>query len=160
MATWHRLNVLAGASLVAMTVLANFILIQAYEQRLAAAAAALQERNEALRKLEAERDSRLLDLSRDLALALADIIGHCEAARQLPRAGDAAQALAAVEDRAQALQSVIRAIVQLRDRGEGLTDFVPAILAEYEEHLKTHPRDHPLLPPPPLRPAEPQKSPG
>lgn len=47
MATWHRLNVLAGASLVAMTVLANFILIQAYEQRLAAAAAP-QERNEAL----------------------------------------------------------------------------------------------------------------
>jgi hypothetical protein len=150
MVTWHRLNVLVGASLVTMTILASFVLIQGYEQKLAAAAAALKEKNEALRALEAERDTRLLDLSRDLALALADITYRCEEARQLPKAFDPVEVLTTVESRASALQSVIRAMVQLRDRGDGLTDWVPAVLEEYEEYLKSHPRDHPLPPPRPL----------
>lgn len=143
MVTWHRLNVLVGASLVTMTVLASFVLIQGYERRLAAAAAALKEKNEALRALEAERDTRLLDLSGDLALALADIINRCEEVRQLPKAFDPVEALAAVESRASALQSVIRAMIELRDRGDGLTEWVPAVLEEYEAYLKTLRRNGP-----------------
>jgi hypothetical protein len=136
MATWHRINVLVGAVLVGATVLAAFVVIQNYEQRLAAAARALDEKNEALRSLEAERDTRLLDLSRDLALALADIIFTSEAARGLPRTCDPIAALQKVEERAGELQTVIRAMVQLRDRGDELTDRLPAILAEYQAYAE------------------------
>ena len=109
MVTGHRLNALISAALVAVVTLAFFRLIQAYEQRLARAAVALRERNEALRALEAERDTRLLELSRDLALALAEILWRCAEARQLPKAFDAQETLATVETRADELQSVIRA---------------------------------------------------
>src|SRR5689334_6718840 len=70
----HRLNALIAASLVAVVVLATFVLIQRYEQRVAALADELKRKNAALRALEAERDIRLVALARDLALALADIV--------------------------------------------------------------------------------------
>lgn len=140
MVTGHRLNALVSILLVAGVTLAFFRLIQGYEQRLARAAAALREKNEALRALEAERDTRLLDLSRDLALALTDILWRCEEARQLPKTFDAQETLSAVEARAHELQQVIRAMVELRDHGDGLTDRVPAILEEHQRYLQEHPR--------------------
>jgi hypothetical protein len=48
----HRLNALIGTALVAAVVLATFALIQRYEQRLAVAVRALNEKNEALRTLD------------------------------------------------------------------------------------------------------------
>jgi len=140
MVSGHRLNALVSAVLVAGVTLAFFRLVQGYEQRLARAAAALREKNEAFRALEAERDTRLLDLSRDLALALAEILWRCEEARQLPKAFDAQKTLTAVETRIHELQSVIRAMVELRHHGDGLTDKVPAILEEYQRYRDEHPR--------------------
>lgn len=69
-----------------------------------------------------------------------DILWRCEEARQLPKAFDAHETLTTIETRIHELQSVIRAMVELRDHGDGLTDKVPAILEEYERYRDEHPR--------------------
>ncbi len=136
----HRVNALAGIVLVAGTTLVFFSLIQAYERRLSEAATRLRERNEDLRALEEARDTRLLDLSRDLALTLADILMVCEEARHFPKTFDPLAALEKVEGRAGVLQAVIRSMIALRDQGDGLTERTPAILEEYERYRREHPR--------------------
>src|SRR5262249_17386771 len=69
MVTGHRLNALIAALLVGGVLLAAFRLLQQYEEQLATAAEELRQKNEALSLLEAERDTRLFQLARDLALA-------------------------------------------------------------------------------------------
>ena len=93
---------------------------------------ALQERTEALRALEVERDTRLLDLARDLALALVRITDQCEIALQFPAAGDATETLASVKAQAHDLYEVQRALVALERDGTGITRYLPAILEDYE----------------------------
>jgi hypothetical protein len=137
--TGHRLNVLVAAGLVAGTVLALFVVIQRYEQQLASAAVALREKNEALRALEAERDTGLLDLARDLVLTLVDITEQCETARGLADPSRVTEALARVEERARGLQSVVRSLISLREEGAGLTEFLPAVLDDYRRHHEASP---------------------
>jgi hypothetical protein len=136
----HRLNALIGAALVAGVVLATFALIQSYEQRLAAAVRALTEKNEALRALEAERDSRLVDLAGDLSLALAEIVDECEVALSLPTKNSTPETLTAVQARAKKLGGVVHSLVELRQQGDSLTRSLPAILEEYQRYREAHPR--------------------
>jgi hypothetical protein len=133
MAMGHRLNVLMAAILVAVTVLALFRIIQQYEQQLASAAVALREKNEALRALESERDTGILDLARDLALVLVDLMEQCEVARKLTDPARATEALARVEERAHELQSVLRSLIDLREDGAGLTEYLSPVLDDYCE---------------------------
>lgn len=149
----HRLNALIAASLVAVVVLATFVLIQRYEQRLAAMADELKRKNEALRALEAERDTRLVALARDLAVALADIVTRCEVARGLPEDIDAAEEFAAIEARAHTFQTVISAMIDLKHEGAGLTEALPSILDEYQRHREAHPKQAPSSRPAPELPA-------
>lgn len=139
MVTGHRLNAIVGAVLVAGVTLAFFQLIQGYERQLAEAAQEYLERNERLRALEAGRDTRLLQLSQELALAIADILWRCEEARGLPKFCDPAETLAGVEERLHGLQTVVQAMVELREESKGLTEKVPAILEEYERYRRQHP---------------------
>lgn len=135
----HRLNALIAAVLVSGAVLGFFVIIQGYERQLAATAVALREKNEALRAFEAERDTRLLDLARDLALTLVDISDRCEIALSLSGPPDARATLAEVRDRASQLQLVVRALIGLREDGTGLTEFLPAVLETYERHGEPQP---------------------
>jgi signal transduction histidine kinase len=159
MVTGHRLNALIGAGLVAVVVLTTFVLIQRYEWQLVAAAEALQQKSEALQALEAERDTRLVDLAADLALVLTEIIDQCEVALRLSDAGKAPEALAAVGARAHELGAVVRSLVEMKRKGDGLTNRLPAILEEYQRHrdeylrnqewyqryLATHPSHKPYV---------------
>jgi hypothetical protein len=153
MITGHRLNALIAAGLVALVVLATFVLIQRYEQRLAALADELKRKNEALRALEAERDTRLVDLARDLALALAEIVTRCEVARGLPESVNAVEEFAAIEARAHVFQTVISSMIDLKHEGAGLTEVLPSILEEYQRHREAHPKQPPLSRRSPERPS-------
>jgi hypothetical protein len=133
----HRVNFLVAAVLVTGVILAFFVLIQGYEQELAAAAVALRERNEALRTLEAERDTRLLDLARDLALALVEISNQCEIALGMPDSTDTLGTLSGVKDRADQIHSVVRSLIELRQEGTGLTEFLSAVLEDYRRFRET-----------------------
>jgi hypothetical protein len=132
----HRVDALVATALVTSVVLAVFVLIQKYERHLARAAVALRRKNEALRALEAERDTGLLDLARDLALVLVDITEQCEIARSLTDPSHAIQALAKVEERAHSLQSAVRSLIDLREEGAGLTEYLPPLLDDYRRHRK------------------------
>jgi hypothetical protein len=146
MVVGHRLNALVGGSLVAGVVLVTFRLLQEYEQRLAAALEEVREKNEALRALEAERDSRLVDLARDLSLTIAEVVERCEVALQLPTAHGAPEALAAVRDRAGQLGAVARAMVELKQHGTSLTRQLSPILEEYERaRMSSQPPRGPVL---------------
>jgi hypothetical protein len=134
MITGHRLNALIGAGLVAGVVLATFILIQRYEQRLAEAAASLREKNEALRSLEAERDTRLVSLAQDLVLGLVEINSQCEIALGASGPSHAAETLRIVKQRVDDLGATVRAIVEMKQDGSGLIHPLPAILEEHEKH--------------------------
>jgi hypothetical protein len=135
----HRLNAGVAAVLVGAVVLAFFVLLQQYEQQLAAAAEALRQKNEALRALEAGRDSRLLDLTRDLALALVDITNHCEIALSLPETGDARKTLADVNARARRLHTVARALLELEREGAEQSHPLPALLEGCERAREIQP---------------------
>jgi hypothetical protein len=137
--TGHRLNALVAAALVSGTVLGCFIVVQRYEQQLAAAAVALRQKNEALRALEAERDTRLVDLARDLALILGDITTQCHVALSLSVPGTDRKTLQAVKERAEELPAVVRSLIELREDGAGLTEFLPAVLETYERYRETRP---------------------
>jgi hypothetical protein len=113
-----------------VVVLATFILIQGYEQRLSEAAEALRQKNAALSALEAERDTRLVELASDLAVALADIVSRSEVALSFPGAVDAMEEFTAMERHAHEMQSVIDAMVQLRRNGARLDHHLPP--AEYQ----------------------------
>jgi signal transduction histidine kinase len=130
----HRVSFLMGAGLVTGVVLAFFRLIQDYEQELARATAAIREKNEALRALEAERDTRLLNLAGDLAVALADITQECEIALNLGGPKTAVESLTTIKARSDELQTVIRALIDLRRHGVGLTEYLPAVLDDYQRH--------------------------
>lgn len=134
MITGHRLNALIAAGLVTLVIVASFLLIQQYEQQLAAAVRELQRKNDALRDHEVERDLRLLELSRDLALALVDINNKCDIALTYPKSVDSLETLAEVKARATELYEVQRALVELERQGAALIDYLPAILGDYQRH--------------------------
>jgi hypothetical protein len=89
---------------------------------------ALRRKNEALRGLEADRDTGLLNVARDLALALVEITEQCEVARSLADPAHATEALAQIEERACRLQSAVRSLIDLREEGTGLTEDLPPLL--------------------------------
>jgi hypothetical protein len=136
-ATVYPLDALVGASLVGLVLLAAFALIQRREQQLATTAEYLQRTSEALRSLEAERDSRLVDLVRDLGVVLVKIIVTCEIAQQLPEAGKASEALAAVKAQADELGAIVRSLADLKQEGAVVTP-LPAILEEYQRHREDY----------------------
>jgi hypothetical protein len=132
MVVGHRLNALIAALLVAIVVLAAFHLIQDYERRLAEAARALAEKNEALRALEAERDTRLVDLARDLAFAVANLNVLCDVAEGLPTPAVTVGVIEDLRAHARQLQPVVNSLLELKHDGQGLTTALPAILTDYE----------------------------
>jgi hypothetical protein len=138
-ATAHHVSAIVAALLVTGVTLAVFRLIQRYERQLARSAVALRRKNEALRGLEAERDTGLLDLARDLALALVEITEQCEIARGLADPAHAMEALARVEERARHLQTAVHSLIDLREEGTGLTEYLPPILDDYHRHRKVAP---------------------
>jgi signal transduction histidine kinase len=137
-ATVYPLDALVGASLVGLVLLAAFALIQRREQQLATTAESLRRTSEALRSLEAERDSRLVDLARDLAVVLAEIIERCEIAERLPEAEKASEALTAVKARADELGAIVRSLVELKQEGAAVVTPLPEILVEYQRHREEH----------------------
>ena len=136
----RRIDTIVSVLLVAVAALAFLRLIQAYEGRLARFAVNLRETNKRLRALEAERDARLLDLSRDLSLVLTHVLWRSEEARQFPEAFDREEALAEGERLVGSLQAVIRAMIELRHHGDGLTERVPEILEEYSRFVEAQAR--------------------
>jgi len=136
MVTGHRLNGLIAALLVGGVLLAAFRLLQQYEEQLATAAEGLRQKNEALSLLEAERDTRLFPLARDLALALAGVIANCEVALGLPDARAAMQAIAAAKTHAEGIQEVVRRLIALEHTSDGLLDSLPAILDAYDRERR------------------------
>jgi hypothetical protein len=132
MITGHRLNALIAAILVGSVLLVAFRLIQQYEEQLAAAAEELRQKNEALSRLEAERDTRLFELARDLALALAGVTANCEVALGLPDARAGMDAIASAGTHADRIQGIVRRLIDLEHTSDGLVDSLPAILDAYE----------------------------
>jgi hypothetical protein len=129
--TSYPVDLLLSAAFVVPLVAAAFLIVRDYERRLADATRSLESRTEALRRVEAERNTRLLDLSGDLALTVADIIYTSESARHLPEACDPMEALQRVETHAADLQVIIHHLVWLREQANEATEEPTRILEEY-----------------------------
>jgi hypothetical protein len=127
-ATAHHVSAAVAALLVTGVTLAVFRLVQRYERHLAHAAVALRRKNEALRALEADRDTGLLNVARDLALVLVDLTEQCEVARGLADPAQVIQTLVRIQQRAHNLQAALRALIDLREEGTGLTEYLPPLL--------------------------------
>jgi hypothetical protein len=127
-----------GAALVGLVVLAAVALMQRREQQWATTANSLRRTSEALQSLEAERDSRLVGLARDLAVVLVEIMERCEIAERLPEAEKASEALTAVKARADELGAIVRSLVELKQEGAAVVMPLPEILEEYQRHREEY----------------------
>src|SRR6266542_140600 len=109
MVAGHEVNVLGAALLLTGALLALFGVIQMYERQSADTGRLLDEKTQALLAHDTQRDRELLDLTRDLALALVEITDRCDSALTFPETVDPLETLAVVKARAQELYQVERA---------------------------------------------------
>jgi hypothetical protein len=128
----HGVNVLGAGLLVTGGLLVLFAVLQMYERQSADRGRVLDEQTQGLLIHDAQRDRQLLDLARDLALALVEITNRCDLALRFPEAVDARETLAAVKARAQELYRVERALVDLEQDEATLLRDMNALLYDYQ----------------------------
>jgi hypothetical protein len=142
MAVGHGVNLLGAALFVTGGLLAIFAVLQMYERQTADAGRLLDEKTQGLLAHDAAQDLQLLDLTRDLALALVEINERCDLALAFPESADPFEALRAIKGRAQALYHVEQALVELeRDEATLVQDLNALLYDYYSQRLETPPRE-------------------
>ena len=99
-----------------------FRMVARYEHALERLNAELAAANDALCRLEATRDEKLLDLARDLSLSLADLIGHAQIALQSTTDLPNIKTFSRAVDDAQSLRAIAHELLELKH----MADAVPA----------------------------------
>lgn len=123
MATNHGLDALVTALIVAAISVLVFSILRRYEGAITRLNAELICANEALSRLEATRDERLLTLARDLSFGVAGLVGQAKIALQSTTGLPNIKALSDAIDRAQKLHAIAHELLELKE----LASNIPAV---------------------------------
>jgi signal transduction histidine kinase len=114
MATYHTVSALGAALWLALVASVIFRMVARYESTLQRLNTELAEKNEALRRLEATRDKRLVQLAQDLSFSLAELSAQAQFSLQSSTDLPNIKAFSAAVDRAQEMSGIARELLDLK----------------------------------------------